>query len=140
MVLARRDRLMTFRLNDTEYEEVVRAMTRTGKRSLSEITRDAVLQYARQNNHPTFGSNLTDVANKLETLREALKQFSASIENVMGPARPTALEEYKASQRPLPPLCLPEGEYVSVPDENLDAKREYERLGYHEAILKRLGQ
>lgn len=86
-LLATRKRLVTFRLTDDEYEALKQLCISKGIRSISELTRDAVLQQLSAGRHSrTFVSeDLMTLMTALEDIDDALKDLSRRISNVLGP-------------------------------------------------------
>ena len=84
--LKSRKRLITFRLNLNEYEEVKEAFSAEGWRSLSEFARAAVMQrvQARRTKTVSLGEDLLTLSAKLEELDSALTSLSGHIRRVLG--------------------------------------------------------
>jgi hypothetical protein len=82
-----RKKLVTFRLTVEEYEALKDLCIAKGVRSISELTRDAVLQHlSADRQSQTFGSgDLVTLISALESIDEAIKDLGVRISDVFGP-------------------------------------------------------
>ncbi len=88
--LRRRNRIINFRLNDEEYEEMRQACLKTGTRCISEFARVAVLQMARaevQGERP--------LENRFRHLDHALSNLAVNVGYLV-----ELLEHSEARERP----------------------------------------
>ena len=87
-LFASRKRLVTFRLTLEEYEAVRNLCISRGVRSISELTREAVLQQlsADRQSRTFVSGDLVTLIGALEHIDDALKDLSGRILNVLGPS------------------------------------------------------
>jgi hypothetical protein len=82
-----RKKLVTFRLTVEEYQALKSLCITKGVRSISELTRDAVLQ--QLSNRPSrslVSGDLVTLISALEHIDDALQDLSGRISTVLGPA------------------------------------------------------
>jgi hypothetical protein len=86
-LFARRKKLVTFRLTVEEYEALKSLCISNGVRSISELTREAVLQQlsADRQSRTAVSGDLVTLLPALEYLDNALRNLSGRISNVLGP-------------------------------------------------------
>ncbi len=86
---ASRKRLVTYRLTLEEYEALKNLCISKGVRSISELTREAVLQQlsADFQSRTFVTGDLVTLIDALEHIDDALKDLSGRILNVLGPGK-----------------------------------------------------
>ena len=87
-LFASRKKLVTFRLTTEEYDAVKNLCITKGVRSISELTREALLQQltAERQSRTLASGDLVTLITALEHIDEALKDLSGRISNVLGPS------------------------------------------------------
>jgi hypothetical protein len=87
-LFASRKRLVTFRLTLEEYEALKSLCISKGVRSISELTREAVLQQlsADRQSRTLVSGDLVTLISALEHIDDALKDLSGRILSVLGPS------------------------------------------------------
>jgi len=82
-----RKKLVTFRVTTEEYESLKNLCIVNGIRSVSEFTRDAVLQTMNSDRNRRSGicADLVTLISALEHIDEALHDLSSRIATVLGP-------------------------------------------------------
>jgi len=87
MIFASRKRLVTFRLTLEEYDALKGLCISKGVRSISELTREAVLKQlsADHQSRTLVSGDLVTLISALEHIDDALKILSGRISNVLGP-------------------------------------------------------
>lgn len=88
MLFTSRKKLVTFRLTVEEYENLKSLCVAKGVRSISELTREAVLQQltADRQSRTLVSGDLVTLISALEHIDDALQNLSGRISNVLGPA------------------------------------------------------
>lgn len=83
-----RKKLVTYRLTVEEYQALKSLCITKGVRSISELTRDAVLQQltAGRPSRNLVSGDLASLTSALEHIDDALLDLSGRISNVLGPA------------------------------------------------------
>jgi hypothetical protein len=95
-LFASRKRLVTFRLTTEEYEALRGLCISKGVRSISELTRDAVLQQLlgdRGSKRGSFETDLMSLMSELEQIDEAIQNLSGRISRILGPSGGSAGSE-----------------------------------------------
>lgn len=85
-LFASRKKLVTFRVTREEYEALRSLCISRGIRSISELTRDAVLQQVSSErvSRKLVSNDLISLMSSLEQIDEAIKDLSGRISNVLG--------------------------------------------------------
>lgn len=84
MALTNRPHSVTFRLGEREYEELVKAVTTQGARSLSEFTRTAVINSIIAANVDHFlDSELNALVCRLEAFDAKVREFRRNIRQLL---------------------------------------------------------
>lgn len=88
-----RKKLVTFRLTVEEYEALKSLCIQKGVRSISELTREAVLQHLSTDRQPqAIGSgDLVTLITTLEHIDDALKDLGVRISSAFGPPEKRSL-------------------------------------------------
>ena len=82
-----RNKLVTFRLSQEEFEALKSFCIAKGVRSISELTRAAVLQQVSADRVTrTVCGDMETLISTLEHIDDTLKQLSLGISNALGPA------------------------------------------------------
>jgi hypothetical protein len=82
-----RKKLVTFRVTEEEYEALKNFCITKGVRSISELTRQAVLQQLSADRQSrTVSGDLVTLISTLEHVDDVLKNLSSGISNALGPA------------------------------------------------------
>jgi hypothetical protein len=87
-LLASRKKLITFRVTVEEYEALRQICISKRARSISELTRGAVLQQlsAETPSRAVISGDLISLVSALEQIDGAIKELSGHISKVLGPA------------------------------------------------------
>jgi hypothetical protein len=87
-LLASRKKLITFRVTAEEYEALKNVCISKRSRSISELTRGAVLQQLAADSSFTkfYFGDLVALISDLEQIDEALRDLSGRISKLLGPA------------------------------------------------------
>ena|ERR1700676_3783218 len=91
-LLGNRKKLVTFRLTVDEYERLRDLCISKGIRSISELTRDAVLQQVSTDrvSRNLVSGDLMALLASLEQIDDAIKNLSGRISKVLGPTSKSA--------------------------------------------------
>ena len=103
-LFATRKRLVTFRLTKDEYEALRALCVSKRARSISELTRGAVLQQLSPDSPPrgVISDDLITLISALEQIDDALRDLSGRISKILGPAASRATEEDAGNAPPEP--------------------------------------
>jgi hypothetical protein len=92
MLFASRKKLVTFRITSEEYEALRSLCVSKGVRSISELTRDAVLQQITSDrvSRLLVADDLSSLLSALEQIDTAMRELSGRISKVLGPTSNSA--------------------------------------------------